>query len=71
MEAPIGGTEKTGFCMTNSQREHPQNGNVSNLETIEASTVSARTGILSANTIVNHSFIRIGMTNEEKLLLCS
>ena len=36
MEAPIGGTEKTGFCMTNSQREQPQNGKVSNLETIEA-----------------------------------
>ena len=25
-EAPIGGTEKTGFCMTKSLREHPQNG---------------------------------------------
>ena len=45
MEAPIGGTEKTGFCMTNSQREHPQNGNVSKRKTIEAVTESARTGI--------------------------
>lgn len=25
-EAPIGGAEKTGFCMTNSLIEHPQNG---------------------------------------------
>ena len=48
-----------------------QNGNVSKPKTIEASTESARTGILSANTMVNPSFIRIGMTNEEKLLLCS
>ena len=40
-----------------------QSGKVSKRETIEASTVSARTGILSANTMVVHSIIRIGMTN--------
>ena len=44
-------------------------GNVSKRETIEASTESARTGKLSAYTVVNPSFIRIGMTNERKSIL--
>jgi len=38
-------------------------------ETIDTSTGSARTGKLSANTMVNPSFIRIGMTNERKSIL--
>jgi len=46
-----------------------QNGNVSKPKNIEASTVSARTGKLSAYTVVNPSFIRIGMTNERKSIL--
>jgi len=46
-----------------------QSGKVSNPKNIEASTESARTGILSANTMVNPSFIRMERTNERKPLL--
>jgi hypothetical protein len=42
---------------------------MSNPPPIEALTESARTGKLSANTMVNPSFIQIEMTNERKSIL--